>query len=59
MPDVGLPVDKYLNPCTFVSRHVASVVRKSIARIKAQGTEQAHARVKGTSTIITNGAFCR
>ena len=34
MLDARLPENKYLNPCSFVSEHVASVVRKSIARIR-------------------------
>lgn len=52
MPDVMLSENKYLNPCSFVSKHVASVVAKSIARIRPRVPNTGHATVEGTPSII-------
>ena len=40
--------NKYLNPCSFVSKHVASVVRTSIIRIRPRVPDTGHVRIEET-----------
>lgn len=60
MLDARLPENKYLNPYSFVSEHVASVVRKSIAGIRPSVPKHGHAGVEETYLMIDERrAFCQ
>ncbi len=53
MPDVILSENRYLNLCSFVSKHVASVIRTSITRIRPRVPNTGHVRIEETSTSTT------
>ena len=52
-PDIILSENKYLNPCSFVSKHAPCVVKTSITRIRPRVLNTGHVRVEETSMITT------